>query len=96
MIALKLNFKLGDMKGFKAGGAKETRESKGKPQANNQNSNTAHNNNNNNKANKSKEKGYRGKSQLMEAQREWYRKDNKCFKCWEQGHVSHVCPRTKV
>ena len=24
---------------------------------------------------------------------EQYRKDNKCFKCGEQGHVSRVCPK---
>ena len=24
---------------------------------------------------------------------ERYRKDNKCFKCGEQGHVSRVCPK---
>ena len=58
------------MKGFKAGGAKQTREPKGKPQANHQNSNTTHNNsnnNNNNKANKPKEKEYKGKAWLTDA-----------------------------
>ena len=29
----------------------------------------------------------------MQEELERYRKDNKCFKCGEQGHVSRVCPK---
>ena len=84
-----LNFNTGEKKGFKSRESRETREQKGKNQANVQTSNAAHNNNpnNHNKANKTKEKGYKGKACLTEAQMEQYQKDNKCFKCGEQGHV---------
>ena len=40
-----------------------------------------------------KEKGYKGKACLTKLQLEQYRKDNKCFKCREQGHVSRMCPK---
>ena len=65
MVASTLNFNIGEKKGFKAGEARENRESKGKNQASNQNPSTAHTNNkpnNNNKASKTKEKGYKGKA----------------------------------
>ena len=72
MVASKLNFNTGEKKGFKSGEAKETREQKGKNQANPQTSNLAHNNNpnNHNKENKTKEKGYKGKACLIETQME--------------------------
>ena len=64
MVASKLHFNLGQGKGFKAGKAREYRESKGKNQANNQNPSKAHTKNPNgtNKVNKTKEKGYKGKT----------------------------------
>ncbi|MCO5548770.1 hypothetical protein L7F22_002232 [Adiantum nelumboides] len=46
----------------------------------------------NNKA-KDKEKCYKGKAKLSPEEREHYRKDNKCFKCGEPGHVSRLCPK---
>ena len=59
MVASKLNFNTGEKKGFKLGEARETREQKGKKQANAQTSNVANNKNPNkhNKAKKMKEKG---------------------------------------
>ena len=88
MVASTLNFNTGEKKGFKAGEARENRESKGKNQASNQNPSTSHTNNkpnNNNKASKTKEKGYKGKARPTEAQIKQYRKDNKCFKCGSKG-----------
>ena len=95
MVASTLNFNMGNKKGFKVGEARENRESKGKNQANNQNPSMAHTNNPNGtyKVNKTKEKGYKVKTPLTKAQMEQYWKDNKCFKCGEQGHVSCMCPK---
>ena len=74
MVASLLNFNTGDKKGFKLGEARETREHKGKNQANAQTSNATHNNNPNKhkRAKKTKEKGYKGKACLTEAQMEQY------------------------
>ena len=44
------------------------------------------------KKTKNQEKGYKGKARLSLEQMEQYRKENKCFKCGEIGHVSRVCP----
>ena len=72
MVASKPNFNTREKKGFKSKEAKETRESKGKWQANHQTSIGAHNNNpkNHNKANKTKKKGYKRKACLTKAQME--------------------------
>ena len=68
---------------------KEQNEQKGKTNAT-QNSSKAQSNNNKAKV---KEKGYKGKAKLSPEELERYRKDNKCFKCGESGHVSRVCPK---
>ena len=68
---------------------KEKNEQKGKTNAM-QNSSKAQSNNNKAKV---KEKGYKGKAKLSPEELEHYRKDNKCFKCGESGHVSRVCPK---
>ena len=40
-----------------------------------------------------KDKAFKGKARLSPEEVECYRKDNKCFKCGEQGHVSRVCSK---
>ncbi|MCO5568483.1 hypothetical protein L7F22_022182 [Adiantum nelumboides] len=68
-------------------GIKEKHEHKGK----NQPSNSSKGNSSNNKA---KEKGvYKGKNRLTPEELECYRKDNRCFKCGEQGHAYRACPQ---
>ena len=47
------------------------------------------------KKGKNQEKGYKGQSKLSLEKMEQYLKDNKCFKCGEQGHVSCVPPTKK-
>ena len=42
---------------------------------------------------KNQEKGYERLSKLSLEIMEQYWKDKKCFKCGEQGHVLHVCPK---
>ncbi|MCO5587194.1 hypothetical protein L7F22_041141 [Adiantum nelumboides] len=50
--------------------------------------------NNYNKAGKPKDKqGYQGKNRLSLGDVERYRKDNRCFKCGEQGHSYRTCPQ---
>ena len=58
----------------------------------NKSKNTNNNNNNANKG-KAKEKRYKGKSKLSLEELECYCKENKCFKCKQQGHVLQVCPK---
>ncbi|MCO5555335.1 hypothetical protein L7F22_008881 [Adiantum nelumboides] len=66
---------------------KEKHEHKGKNQP--QNSSKGNSSNN-----KSKEKGvYKGKNRLTPEELERYRKDNRCFKCGEQGHAYRACPQ---
>ncbi|MCO5591604.1 hypothetical protein L7F22_045593 [Adiantum nelumboides] len=67
--------------------AREQHEQKGKNNIS-QNSSKALGNN---KA-KAKEKGYKGNAKFSLEELERYRKNNKCFKCGEQVHVSRVCP----
>ena len=63
---------------------KDKNEQKGKNNAM-QNSSKGNPNNNNSKA---KDKAlYKGKNKLSPEELERYRKDNKCFKCGDQGHV---------
>ena len=89
MVASRINFQQGSKKNSKPWEAKDQNEQKGKTNAT-QNSSKAHSNNNKAKV---KEKGYKGKTKLSTKDMEHYRKDNKCFKCGEQGHVSRVCPK---
>ncbi|MCO5556676.1 hypothetical protein L7F22_010227 [Adiantum nelumboides] len=43
---------------------------------------------------KAKEKGvYKGKNRLTPKELECYHKDNRCFKCGEQGHSYQTCPQ---
>ncbi|MCO5598133.1 hypothetical protein L7F22_052225 [Adiantum nelumboides] len=57
----------------------------------NQPPNSSKGNSSNNKA---KEKGvYKGKNRLTPEELERYRKDNRCFKCGEQGHDYRACPQ---
>ena len=44
---------------------------------------------------KNEERDYKGKARLTLKQMEQCRKDNKCYKCGETGHVSRVCPTKK-
>jgi len=92
MVAARIHFQQGGgKKTYKPYESKEQGEPKGK-NSTNQNSSKAQGNNNNNKS-KVKEKGYKGKSKLSPEELENYRKDNKCFKCGEKGHVSRNCPK---
>ena len=47
------------------------------------------------KKTKNQERGYKDKARLTLEQMEQYRKENKCYKCGETGHVSCVCPTKK-
>ncbi|WP_219823842.1 hypothetical protein, partial [Enterobacter cloacae complex sp. CH23B] len=45
-------------------------------------------------SNKAKEKRvYKGKNKLSPEELDRYRKDNRCFKCGEQGHAYRACPQ---
>ncbi|MCO5608484.1 hypothetical protein L7F22_062694 [Adiantum nelumboides] len=88
MVASRIHFQQGGKKGSRPMKPTEQHEQKGKNHIA-QNSSKALGNN---KA-KAKGKGYKGKAKLSFEEIERYRKDNKCFKCGEQGHVSHVCPK---
>ncbi|MCO5594016.1 hypothetical protein L7F22_048035 [Adiantum nelumboides] len=81
MVAAGINFQQGAKRNLKPVEIKEKHEHKGK----NQPQNSSKGNSSNNKA---KEKGvYKGKNRLTPEELECYRKDNRCFKCGEQGHT---------
>ncbi|MCO5607268.1 hypothetical protein L7F22_061461 [Adiantum nelumboides] len=87
MVAARINFQQGDKRNLKPMETKEKHEPKGKhhPQS------SSKGNSSNNKA---KEKGvYKGKNRLTPKELERYRKDNRCFKCGDQGHLYQTCPQ---
>ncbi|MCO5608595.1 hypothetical protein L7F22_062808 [Adiantum nelumboides] len=87
MVAAKINFQQGAKRNLKPMEVKEKQEYKGK----NFSQNSSKGNSNNNKA---KEKGvFKGKNRLTPEELERYRKENKCFKCGEQGHSYRSCPQ---
>ncbi|MCO5574911.1 hypothetical protein L7F22_028706 [Adiantum nelumboides] len=89
MVATRINFQQGARRNLKPMEAKDKQEFK----VNNfsQNSSKDNSNNNNNKA---KEKGeFKGKNKLSPKELASYRKENKCFKCGEQGHTHRTCPQ---
>ncbi|MCO5610830.1 hypothetical protein L7F22_065072 [Adiantum nelumboides] len=87
MVAARINFQQGAKRNLKPMEAKEKQEYKGKNFS--QNSSKGHSNNN-----KAKEKGvFKGKNRLTPEELERYRKENKCFKCGEQGHSYRSCPQ---
>ncbi|MCO5553536.1 hypothetical protein L7F22_007058 [Adiantum nelumboides] len=87
MVAAKINFQQGAKRNLKPMEAKEKQEYKGK----NFSQNSSKGNSNNNKA---KEKGvFKGKNRLTSEELERYCKENKCFKCGEQGHSYRSCPQ---
>ncbi|MCO5586416.1 hypothetical protein L7F22_040356 [Adiantum nelumboides] len=87
MVAARINFQQGAKRNLKPMEAKEKQEYKGK----NFSQNSSKGNSNNNKA---KEKGvFKGKNKLTPEELERYRKENKCFKCGEQGHSYRSCPQ---
>ncbi|MCO5559703.1 hypothetical protein L7F22_013304 [Adiantum nelumboides] len=87
MVAARINFQQGAKRNLKPMEAKEKQEYKGK----NFFQNSSKGNSNNNKA---KEKGvFKGKNKLTPKELERYRKENKCFKCGEQGHSYRSCPQ---
>ena len=47
------------------------------------------------KKKKTPDRGYKGKARLTLEQKDQYRKENKCFKCGEKSHVSHLFPTKK-
>ena len=47
------------------------------------------------KKKKTPDRGYKGKARLTPEQMDQYRRENKCYKCGETGHVSRVCPTKK-
>ncbi|MCO5610489.1 hypothetical protein L7F22_064728 [Adiantum nelumboides] len=87
MVAARINFQQGAKRNLKPMEAKEKQEYKG----NNFSQNSSKGNSNNNKA---KEKGvFKGKNKLTPEELQRYRKENKCFKCGEQGHSYRSCPQ---
>ncbi|MCO5563266.1 hypothetical protein L7F22_016903 [Adiantum nelumboides] len=87
MVAARINFQQGAKRNLKPMETKEKHEHKGK----NQFQNSSKGNFSNNKA---KEKGvYKGKNRLTPEELECYCKDNRCFKCGEQGHSYQTCPQ---
>ncbi|MCO5558213.1 hypothetical protein L7F22_011792 [Adiantum nelumboides] len=87
MVAAKIDFQQGAKRNLKPMEIKEKHEHKGK----NQPQNSSKGNSSNNKA---KEKGvYKGKNRLTPEELERYRRDNRCFKCGEQGHAYRACPQ---
>ncbi|MCO5569258.1 hypothetical protein L7F22_022970 [Adiantum nelumboides] len=87
MVAARINFQQGAKRNLKPMETKEKHEHKGK----NQPQNSSKGNSSNNKA---KQKGvYKGKNRLTPEELERYRKDNRCFKCGEQGHACRACPQ---
>ena len=38
-------------------------------------------------------KAYLGKGKLSNEEMERYKKENQCYKCGEQGQISHACPK---
>ncbi|MCO5580337.1 hypothetical protein L7F22_034203 [Adiantum nelumboides] len=86
-VAARINFQQGAKRNLKPMEIKEKHEHKGK----NQPQNSSKGNSSNNKA---KEKGvYKGNNRLTPEELECYRKDNRCFKCGEQGHAYRACPQ---
>ncbi|MCO5581876.1 hypothetical protein L7F22_035765 [Adiantum nelumboides] len=87
MVAARINFQQGAKRNLKPMETKEKHEHKGKNQPQNSSKGTSSNN-------KAKEKGvYKGKNRLTPEELECYRKDNRCFKCGEQGHAYRACPQ---
>ncbi|MCO5583590.1 hypothetical protein L7F22_037503 [Adiantum nelumboides] len=87
MVAARINFQQGAKRNLKPMEAKEKQEYKGKIFS----QNSSKGNSNNNKA---KEKGvFKVKNKLTPEELERYRKENKCFKCGEQGHSYRSCPQ---
>ncbi|MCO5547867.1 hypothetical protein L7F22_001319 [Adiantum nelumboides] len=87
MVAARINFQQGAKRNLKPMEEKEKQEYKGK----NFSQNSSKGNSNNNKA---KEKGvFKGKNKLTPKELECYRKENKCFKCGDQGHSYRSCPQ---
>ncbi|MCO5612703.1 hypothetical protein L7F22_066972 [Adiantum nelumboides] len=87
MVAARINFQQGAKKNLKPMEAKDKQEYKGK----NPSQNSSKSNSNNNKA---KEKGvFKGKNKLNPEELERYHRENKCFKCGEQGHSYRSCPQ---
>ncbi|MCO5603239.1 hypothetical protein L7F22_057387 [Adiantum nelumboides] len=87
MVAARINFQQGAKRNLKPMEAKDKQEYKRKKLS----QNSSKGNSNNNKA---KQKGvFKGKNKLTPKELEHYRKENKCFKCEEQGHSYHSCPQ---
>ncbi|MCO5582798.1 hypothetical protein L7F22_036697 [Adiantum nelumboides] len=90
MVAARINFQQGAKRNIKPMEMKDKHEPKGKNNPQHSSKGTFSNN-------KDKEKGvYKGKNMLTPKELEHYRKDNKCFKCVEQGHTYHTCPQRNV
>ncbi|MCO5609714.1 hypothetical protein L7F22_063946 [Adiantum nelumboides] len=87
MVVARINFQQVAKRNLKPMEAKEKQEYKGK----NVSQNSSKGNSNNNK---SKEKGvFKCKKKLTPEELEHYRKENKFFKCGEQGHSYRSCPQ---
>ncbi|MCO5608659.1 hypothetical protein L7F22_062873 [Adiantum nelumboides] len=87
MVAARINFQQGAKGNLKPMETKEKHEPKGKNHLQNSSKGKSSNN-------KAKEKGvYKGKNRLTPEELERYRKDNRCFKCGEQGHSYRTCPQ---
>ncbi|MCO5581018.1 hypothetical protein L7F22_034894 [Adiantum nelumboides] len=86
MVAARINFQQGAKRNLKPMEVNEKHEPKGK----NHPLNSSKGNSRNNKA---KEKAvYKGKNRLTPKELDRCHKDNRCFKCGEQGHSYRTCP----
>src|SRR3569832_1848638 len=87
MVASKINFQQGAKRTFKP------MESKGERNGSSWKNNNQSTSKGNQGSKKAKEKGaYQGKNRLSPEELERYRKDNRCFKCGEQGHSYRAGP----
>ncbi|MCO5578425.1 hypothetical protein L7F22_032267 [Adiantum nelumboides] len=87
MVATRIIFQQGAKRNLKPMETKDKQEYKGKifPQISSKG---------NSKNSKAKEKGvFKGKNKLTPKELERHRKQNKCFKCGEQGHSYRSCPQ---
>ncbi|MCO5573163.1 hypothetical protein L7F22_026929 [Adiantum nelumboides] len=87
MVAARIDFQQGAKRNLKPMEMKKKHDRKGKNHPQNSCKGTS-------SSNKAKEKGvYKGKNRLTLEDLEHYHKDNRCFKCGEQGHPYRTCPQ---
>ena len=83
IVASQIHFQQGSKNNGQSMKLKENGESKGK----------AYSKENSSKNPKEKEKRFKGKVRLSLKEMEHHKKENKCFKCGQEGHFFRVCPK---